>query len=94
MGRVTWAPAALEDFRRIYLFLKQDAPGYARAFRDRVTRQARLLEQFPRMGQMVPEVDDPDVRQLRVQKFRLIYRVKGEDVEMYVILPGDISIRL
>ncbi len=94
MGRVTWAPAALEDFHRIYLFLKQDAPGYARAFRDRVSRQARLLAQFPRMGQMVLEVVDPDVRQLRVQKFRLIYRVKGEDVEMYAILPGDTPLNL
>ncbi len=46
------------------------------------------------MGQMVLEVGDPDVRQLRVQKFRLIYRVKGEDVEMYAILPGDTPLNL
>jgi hypothetical protein len=43
---------------------------------------------------MVFEVGDPDVRQLWVQKFRWIYRIKGEDVEMYVILSGDATIRL
>jgi toxin ParE1/3/4 len=57
-------------------YLERDSPSYAAALAFRAERAAASLETFPDRGRRVGEFDDPAVRELIVDSYRLIYRVR------------------
>jgi len=52
-------------------FIAGNGFHYARQVIDK----SELLEDFPEIGRIVPEVGEPDVRELFVYSYRLIYEV-------------------
>lgn len=42
----------------------------------------------PRIGRVVPEFDDPAIRELIVQKYRIIYRVTDHSVTIAAVIHG------
>ena len=46
------------------------------------------LTDFPRSGRVVPEFERSDIRELIVQSYRIVYRVRGEDVEILTVHHG------
>ena len=55
MAQVTWTPQALDDLEAICWFIARDAPAYAGLFADRAFVASEQLQQFPRLGRVVPE---------------------------------------
>ena len=49
---------------------------------------AKLLK-FPRMGRMVPEIDNPAVRKIIWLKYRIIYRIQFDQIEIITIFHGS-----
>jgi len=49
---------------------------------------ARSLRQFAKRGRVVPEENDPNIRELFVQNYRLIYRIHGDAVEVIHFIHG------
>ena len=46
------------------------------------------LEDFLEMGRIVPEIDDPNVRELFVYSYRLIYEINPDGLEILAIIHG------
>jgi plasmid stabilization system protein ParE len=68
------------------------SPAYARDFINAVFAKADLLRQFPLLGRMVPEYDDPTVRELFHRHYRIFYYVPPN--EAYVSITSVQSSRL
>lgn len=49
---------------------------------------AKTLGRFPEIGRMVPEVDDPSIRERFVYSYRVIYRVELHRVIILAIVHG------
>jgi len=47
------------------------------------------LVRFPRLGRVVPEVQDENIRELMHQHYRIIYRIAGERIEILTIVHGS-----
>ncbi len=73
-------------------FLGRASETYARAFGVEVRSVAEGLRTFPRLGAVVPEYEQDDVRELPVRNHRLIYRLHGEDIEIVAFV--NVSRRL
>jgi plasmid stabilization system protein ParE len=43
------------------------------------------LSQFPRSGRIVPELGRDDIREVIVQSYRVIYRLRGDEVEILTV---------
>jgi len=41
------------------------------------------------MGRIVPELDDPNIRELILRNYRLIYRILGEKVQIVRLFHGS-----
>ena len=54
----------------------------------------RLLR-FPKLGRVVPEAQDENIRELVHKNYRIIYRIAGERIEILTIVHGsrDLTIR-
>ena len=88
MARVTWTDQALVDLHAVCLFLARDAPRYAQLFAIQVFGAADRLAEFPRLGRVVPELGRDEIREVLVGRYRLIYRLLEDEVEILTVHHG------
>jgi plasmid stabilization system protein ParE len=43
---------------------------------------------LPRMGRIVPEIEDPNIRELIIYSYRLIYKISPKRIEILAIIHG------
>lgn len=77
---IEWAESAVESLVDAIEFIGRDSPSYAAALAVRAERAAASLAELPDRGRRVGEFHDPEVRELIVDSYRLIYRVRARKV--------------
>jgi len=48
----------------------------------------------PRIGRTVPEIANPDIRELLFKKYRIVYRVSKNTVEILTVFEGHRLLRV
>lgn len=82
--QVALSPSARRDLRDIVRYISLDSPERALAFGQFLVSNTKRLADFPEMGRVVPEFDDPFVREIVVRSYRVIYRVNHEECRVDV----------
>jgi addiction module RelE/StbE family toxin len=85
---VAWSPEALEDVDDIASYIARDSVFYAAAVVDKMLKAASRLNQFPQSGRIVPELNQPDIRECFVYSYRLIYRVESARILITAVVHG------
>ena len=88
MAEVRWAPQAADDLEATCLFIARDSPQIAATFADRILRATALLGSSPRMGRIVPEMGSDSMREIIVGSYRVIYRIRLEEVQVLTVHQG------
>ena len=86
--RVYWTHTALQHLLAIYEQIARDAPLYAQRTIDRLTKRSEQLAVFPRSGRVVPEYETPDIREVIERPYRIIYRIKADQVDILAVIHG------
>ena len=86
--RIVWTEPAVEDLRELHAYIARDSETYASGFVERIILAAERLADYPKVGRIVPETNDENVRELLYQRYRIIYRVKGDIIEMLSVIHG------
>lgn len=85
---VNWTETAISDLEGVAEFIGRDSRFYASA----IVREARLtalsLGTLSERGRLVPESDAPDIRELFVMNYRLIYKVTPGHVYILAFVHG------
>jgi len=95
--RVRFSSEARAKLRAIHAYLAAEAPQHADALIDRLTRRAELIGNFPYSGRTVPEYRQESVREVLERPYRIIYRIKADEVEIATVmhcrqlLPEDLA---
>ena len=93
-AEVTWTEQALEDLDAICLFIARDSCGIADGFASPVLASADQLGALQLSGRVVPEVGRDEIREILVQRCRIIYRVLSDaKVEILTLHDGDRPVR-
>jgi plasmid stabilization system protein ParE len=88
MAEVRWTPQAADDLEAVADFIATDSPHYARLFTMDVLAAVERLADFPNSGRVVPELKDPAIREILFGSYRIVYRVKGDLVELLTVYHG------
>lgn len=72
-----WSPEAIEDIEAIATFIERDSPWYARAVVTKIVEVAESIPEYPELGRMVQELDDPAIRERIAHCYRIVYRLAG-----------------
>lgn len=86
--RVAWTETAWRDLERIADYIAEDSPGYAATLVRQIRDRARSLEEMAERGRVVPELDEPTVRELVVGSYRLIYEISEGNVHVLGLIHG------
>ncbi len=83
MGKaVIWSPSARGDLRSIVAYIANDNPQAALAIGQRIINSSKQIERFQESARMVPEFRDDSIRELIVGKYRVIFRVHQDRIEV------------
>jgi len=69
MAEIEWSSKAENDLNEIIDYIAQDSLEYALSFYEQVREKVENLIQFPKMGKIVPELDEPNIRELLTLNF-------------------------
>ena len=85
---VTWSIPAKNDLKQIYDFIAKDSKRYAQKVSRDIIGKTEELNDFPKIGRIVPEIGNPDIRELFIYSYRVIYEVTPKKVEILAIIHG------
>ncbi len=75
---VKWTAHAKSQVRHIHNYIAQDSPIYARRVSEELVKKTIGLDELPRKGRKVPELNDNVVRELSLYSYRVLYEIKSE----------------
>jgi plasmid stabilization system protein ParE len=92
---IVWSREAGEGLAEIELFIARDSLERAVRFVDALIDHGEtLLADNPRSGRVVPETGNPDMRELIYRGYRIVYRLKNDNVEILTVFEGHRLLRL
>ena len=80
--QVVWAEHARQALDEALTYIAERSPQNARRLAERVLERADSLDTFSERGRMVPELEDPILRELLIDPFRLMYEVHENEVRI------------
>lgn len=83
-----WSYEATTDLETLAEYIAKDSDFYAAAFVQEILDVSRSLDEFPDRGRIVPEYGNPDVRELFVREYRLIYSVEKSRIVILGLVHG------
>jgi plasmid stabilization system protein ParE len=86
--QIIWTESAWSDLDEAADFIARDSAYYAAAFVLEARDVSRILKSQPQIGRMVPELNNPAIRELLVGSYRLIYQIKSDRVYILGFIHG------
>lgn len=92
---VTWSRESGENLAGIEEFIARDSLERAVRFVDALIDHAEeVLPANPRSGRVVPETNNPDIRELLYRGYRIVYRLRGDILEILTVFEGHRLLRI
>jgi toxin ParE1/3/4 len=85
---VIWTESAKKDLHKIHDYIANDSRHYAQKVVLSIISKAEILNTFPEMGRMVPEIMNPAIRELVIFPYRIMYDTSESNVEILAVLHG------
>jgi len=73
--KAIWNAAARDDLRAIAAYIAKDRPSFAEGYCLQLIEFAESAGDFPRLGRVVPELGDENVREIVRAPYRIIYEI-------------------
>lgn len=86
--KVHWAINAIGHLANIYKYISLNSPTYAKRTVDKITRRSEQIADQPYSGRKVPEYDAEDIRELIEKPYRIIYRIKPDQIDVVAVIHG------
>ena len=86
--KVIWSYEATDDLDALAEYIARDSSFYAAAFTQQVLDISRSLNVFSERGRIVPELGNPNIRELLIREYRLIYNIEQSRVVILAFVHG------
>jgi len=86
--QIVWSYEASADIEALANYISRDSIFYAAAFIQETLDVSRSLNEFSERGRVVPEFGDPNIRELFVREYRLIYSIEEDRIVLLGLVHG------
>jgi toxin ParE1/3/4 len=77
---VIWTLRARADLKAIHDYIAKDSRENAKRVAHEIRRKGEALVEPPRVGRKVPELNDPQLREISAYSWRIIYHLRDGNV--------------
>lgn len=90
MGKIRWTEKASSNLEGIFEYISKDSKWYAARYVRALIGATKRLERLPLSGRVVPELEDPGLREVIYGNYRIVYRASGmdQDIEILGVVHG------
>ena len=92
--KIRWSHESLERLIEIEEYISKDSRDRAIKFVDQLIEHADLSSEKPPMGRTVLELANPNIRELIFKRYRIVYRLKANCIEILTVFEGHRRIRI
>jgi len=85
---VRWTEQAVADLEAIREYVARDSAHYAALLVERLFASMESVQQFPEIGRIVPEYQHPELREVILGSYRVVYRLGFGGVEVLTVFHG------
>lgn len=89
MAGVIWTEVARLDLDEITDHIARDSIQYAKAVSGKILKTAKRIPEHPKMGRMVPELEDEAIRERFIYHYRLIYEIREKQIFIIALIHGS-----
>jgi toxin ParE1/3/4 len=75
---IIWSDLARDELYEIFLSISETSDKYAEIVADQIVSATRKLENFPNLGRVIPEVNNPAFREIIIERYRIMYFVRKD----------------
>ena len=86
--KVCWTENAIQSLETIKEFISQDSANRAEQWVHELFSAGEDLCNFPMRGRIVPEFNKENLRELIIENYRLVYRMKTNQIEILTVFEG------
>jgi addiction module RelE/StbE family toxin len=86
--KVTWSDRALKSLAAIHEWISESSQQRAHDVVDRLLERGDCLASFPEMGRKVAHFSLPEIRELVVKPYRVLYRIEIEEIQIIDVFHG------
>ena len=79
MVRINWTLQAKDDLKNIADYISKDSVKYAKLQVLRIRYRTNILKSQTRIGRIVPEIENRNIRELIEGNYRIIYKILSEN---------------
>ncbi|MBK7360393.1 MAG: type II toxin-antitoxin system RelE/ParE family toxin [Saprospiraceae bacterium] len=80
MAKIKWGKKATKDLKSIHEYISLDSRFYANQYISKIVLRVDQLQNFPESGRIVPEKEDPSIRELIEGNYRIFYKTQRGNV--------------
>lgn len=86
--KVFWTENAVQDLLGIKAFIAQDSIDRAEDWLTELFNASENFSKFSSRGRIVPEFNQENLRELLIENYRLVYRIKSLTLEIITVFEG------
>ena len=86
--KIIWSPLAIDRVSAIAEYISSDNPGAADKWVKTIFSKVKRLAKFPQSGRIVPESDRSDIREIIHGHYRIIYRIRKNQIAVLTVRHG------
>lgn len=86
--RVIWTQEALGRLSDIENLISKDSTQRVMKFVNYLIERGESVSENVRIGRVVPEISNPDIREIIAKKYRIVYRIKEKTIEILTVFEG------
>jgi len=83
--QVVWTESAKADLKQLVTYIAEDNPSAAERFGLAIIEKIESVGEYPRIGRVVPEENNENLRELPYSPYRLIYEIHDNIRVVYVV---------
>lgn len=93
--KIVWTHESLERLINIEDFISKDSPERAIKFVNQIIDHTeKVLSGKPNIGRSVPEIGNLMIRELIFKKYRVVYRLNENIIEILTVFEGHRLLRI
>jgi len=85
---IIWSEDAISDIESIAEFIAKDSLIYAKAVVEKLYSAPEKLANNPKLGRVVPELYDTNIREIFIFSYRLLYRLENDQIQIGAVIHG------
>jgi addiction module RelE/StbE family toxin len=89
MVRINWTQKAKKDLKHISDFIALDSKFFAIITIKEILKKVEILENFPKIGRTIPEINNTIFREIFYKNYRILYKIVSDNqIDILAVVNG------